>query len=188
MRCLHVIYFCLFNRKLQLNLTDCSDRIAAIHRLGCKCQPGVALQVHPSYFFYYQWEPICSGTPKKPHRFQWDNVTRLHTAVQQLAAPKNKLMGVGWAGGWLALSRAGGKAPSRLSGCSRSSFRAPCASQKCSQGQNAAFLRLRKVLWQRVEQEILNPAGCSLSERLKNRQMSTSLSGAALDTKCEVIF
>lgn len=100
MRCLHVIYFCLFNRKLQLNLTDCSDRIVAIHRLGCKCQPGVALQVHPSYFFYYQWEPICSGTPKKPHRFQCDNVTRLHTAVQQPAAPKNWWVWAGLEVGW----------------------------------------------------------------------------------------
>lgn len=50
MHCLHVIYSCLFNQKLQLNLTDYSVKIAAIQRLGSKCQPGVALRAHPSCF------------------------------------------------------------------------------------------------------------------------------------------
>lgn len=51
MHCLRVIYSCLFNQKLQLNLTDYSVTIAAFQRLGSKCQPGVALQAHPSFFF-----------------------------------------------------------------------------------------------------------------------------------------
>lgn len=81
--CLHVIYSCLFNQKLQLNLTDYSVTIAAIQKLGSKCQPGVALQAHPSLFFWCCFSSAIKNMFKiaekknQTKRLSCDNLTKL---------------------------------------------------------------------------------------------------------------